>query len=128
MPDGQVLGLAVGTVCVFMLGGIVIARSENAVWTQKKPYANRRLWEILAAGLLFVALSFPAYLLLPPQGERRTQLLSAIGAGMCLAATVCVLSAFAPRYRSFLAVVLATPIIRVCLKITVSYRNVLTYT
>jgi hypothetical protein len=112
LPESQVLILAAGACGAFMFGGLLIARWEDSSW--KQSLAKKSLWSLLCVGLLFVVLSFSAYLLLEGARQpRRTLLLSAIGAAMVLGTAVSIVSAVVPRerWRPICAVLLALPIV-----------------
>ena len=111
MAEVQVWTLVSGATGVFVLGGLLMARWEDLAWTPD--LASRRLWALLGVGLVFVVLSFSAYLLLEGARQpRRTLLLSAIGAAIVLGTTVSLVSGLVPRrWRPICALALALPIV-----------------
>jgi hypothetical protein len=77
-------------------------------------FRDRQVWRLLAAGLVFLALSFPAYVLLAAARQpRRTQLLSSFAAAIVLGAVIHVLAGLVPRvrWRPAVAILLAVPVI-----------------
>ncbi|MBZ5583530.1 MAG: hypothetical protein LAQ30_15245 [Acidobacteriia bacterium] len=110
MPQSQLYLLAAGVVAIFVLVGVFLARLEGR--SSAGIARARQLWAVFAAGLIFLALSFPAYLLLQSARiPRRTHLLAAIAAAMVLGAVVALLARVFPlRARAFAAVGLAVPI------------------
>ncbi|HEV8038301.1 MAG TPA: hypothetical protein VGP62_05510 [Bryobacteraceae bacterium] len=69
------------------------------VWTSRSWVSNRRtLWTVMLTGLLLLALSFPAYLILESARSLwRTQILSGFGAALVLAAAIGLAASYAQR-------------------------------
>jgi hypothetical protein len=114
IAQGQIVMLASGAVMVFVLASLVCARWESQTWIQTSSFRDSRVWRLLAAGLLFLALSFPAYVLLAgARIPRRTQLLSSFAAAIVLGAVIYILAGLVRpvRWRPVVAVLLALPVI-----------------
>jgi hypothetical protein len=108
----QIAAMALAVTVVFLAAGLAISRWSDPVWVS--PMRVRQLWSLLAAGAVFLVLSFPAHLLLAAAREpRRTQLLSGIAASIVLGALCSLLAAALPRprFRQLCAVTLAVPIV-----------------
>lgn len=115
MSSLEIRLLALAAAAAFVLGGLILVRREMDI----KPQIERRraAWEMVTLGIVFVALSFPAFIVLAAaRSPWRTHLLSGIGAGMVLGAMVVLLSEWFPRrrLRPYLAIMAATPIIWFC--------------
>jgi len=112
LRPGQIAALSVGVVAVFLAAGFAVSRWNDPDWLS--PVRVKRLWSLLAAGVVLLFLSFPAQLMLAAAREpRRTQLLSGIAASIVLG-TLCSLLAAAfpkPRLRQLCAVAIAVPIV-----------------
>jgi len=113
IAQGQIVLLASGAVLVFALASLVCVRWERPTWIQTSSFRDSRVWRLLSAGLIFLVLSFPAYVLLAePRQLRRTQLLSSFAAAIVLGAVIDILARLVPRirWRPVLAILLALPI------------------
>ena len=114
IAQGQLVLLASATVVVFGLASLVYARWDSPTWIQPSSFRDSRVWRLLAAGFIFLALSFPAYVLLAGARQpRRTQLLSSFAAAIVLGAVIHILAGLIPRvrWRPVLAILLAVPVI-----------------
>ena len=87
-PKSEAYLLALIAALVFFGGGLALMRLTQES-RRPNPFVEsmRTWWILLGVGLIWVVLSFPAYLLLDSaRGLWRTQFLSGIGAGLVLAA------------------------------------------
>jgi len=101
VPVAEMVGLAMGAVAVYFSGALLLrlarrgdanALSEGLEW--------RPILALMAAGLVWVVLSFPAYLLLnSARGFWRTQFLAGPGAAAVFAAVAALLFSFLPYRR-----------------------------
>jgi hypothetical protein len=113
MAQGEIFALASGAALVFILAGLLL------IWLQRRraavspPVCRWGSWQLLAAGIVFLVLSFPAFLALATaRVPWRTQLLSAIGSAMVFGAVLGLIAELAPRphLRPIVALALAVPI------------------
>jgi hypothetical protein len=89
----QLILAAALAVAVFLVGmGLMVFSGANWI-------SNRRtLWTVMPVGLLLLALSFPAYLILESARSLwRTQILSGFGAALILAAAIGLCASYVPR-------------------------------
>ncbi len=93
----QLILPAVLAVTVFLVGiGLMVL--SNAGWISKR----RTLWTVMVVGLLLLALSFPAYLILESARSLwRTQILSGFGAALTLGAAIGLCASYAPSWLRF---------------------------
>lgn len=96
----EVHRLATFAMIVFVAAGItfILYRKQHNAAVAKPDTDFIIAWRLLAAGLLLLTLSFPAYLALSdPRALWRTQLLSAIGAAIVLGAAFALIAKPLPR-------------------------------
>ena len=102
--------LSIVAVLAFLAGGVIllrIVREQNGLDT-------RRLWVLLAAGSVLLALSFPVYLLLnSARSLWRTQFLSGIGSGLVWTAVIGLISFsfWKTKFNSAIVLILSAPIV-----------------
>jgi hypothetical protein len=87
----QIVLPAILAVFVFFVGIVLLAWSARS-WIPSR----RTLWTVMLTGLLLLALSFPAYLILESaRGLWRTQILSGFGAALVLSSALALCASYA---------------------------------
>jgi hypothetical protein len=112
-PD-RIFLLSTAAVGIFVLAGLIIALLRNSRGIRREPLQSSRLWYLLGVGVVFLVLSFPAYLLLgETRNSWRTQFLSGVGAAMVFGTVISLVARLIPngRFRSIFAIVIAAPLI-----------------
>jgi hypothetical protein len=114
MQADRILFLSAGAVGIFVLAGLIVAYLRKSRGIHSEPIRNSRLWVLLATGVVFLVLSFPAYLLLgETRNSWRTQFLSGIGTAIVFGVAISLLARLIPdrRFQSVFAIILAAPLI-----------------
>lgn len=114
MQKDQIFILSAAAVGVFASAGLIIAYLRNSQGIRREPIRNSRLWYLLAVGVVFLILSFPAYLLLgETRNAWRTQFLSGIGTAMVFGTAISLAAGLIPnrRFQSIFAIIIAVPLV-----------------
>ena len=114
MQEHQIVILSAAAVVIFAAAGLIIAYLRNSQGTCGEPIRSSRLWCLLAAGVVFLVLSFPAYLLLGETRDAwRTQFLSGMGTAMVFGVAITLVARLIPnrRFQSVFAIFIAVPLI-----------------
>jgi hypothetical protein len=110
----QTLMLSSAAVMTFLVAGAILVRLRYTAQSKQEAMVKGYAWRLLIAGLMFLILSFPAYLLLASSRMTwRTQLLSGPGAAIVLGAVISFATLLIPkaRFRDASIIILAAPLI-----------------
>ena len=111
LTPAEMSALAAGVAIVVLAAAFFVWQHHEG---QQEKLRDWRVWRLLVAGLVLLALSFPAQLLLASNRDpRRTQLLSAIAASIVQGSAICLIAGLIRSrvWRAMAALSLIMPVI-----------------